>query len=331
MKAKAAVFTKPNTVEFQEVSCREPGPDDVIIRATYSWISCGTEGSYLRGERIAGDTPYQLGDPAPFPLVPGYQKIGVVEHTGECITDIELGETVFNSVGYVDNMFFEVGGHINPTVCPRDAIVKIPAEMEPLAFAGLLLTQVGYNCGSRAPIEKDQFAVVIGDGLVAQWTAQTLKHRGAKVIMAGMLDYRLAIARQLACYETINITKSDWIEQIGEIAPDGIAIAVDCAGSKDSTDDIIKVMSRGGHIVSAGFCGIDDKISLQKLRDSELSLDSVSGLTPERMLKTRDMIAAGDLQTLPLVTHHFPAQKVAQAWQLINTIKENVLGVILDW
>jgi 2-desacetyl-2-hydroxyethyl bacteriochlorophyllide A dehydrogenase len=331
MKAKAVVFTKPNTVEFQEVSCREPGPDDVIIRVTYSWISCGTEGSYLRGERIGGDLPYRLGDPMPFPIVPGYQKIGVVECVGENIKDIELGEIVFNSVGYIDNMYFEVGGHINPTVCPRDAIVKIPADMEPLAFAGLLLTQVGYNCGSRAPIEENQFAVVIGDGPVAQWTAQTLKHRGAKVIMVGMLDERLTIAKQLACHETINITKTDWIEQIGRIAPEEIAMAVDCAGSKDSTDKIIEVMSRGGNIVSAGFYGTDDKISLQKLRDRELSINSVSGLTPERMLKTRDLVAAGTLETLPLITHHFPAQKAAQAWQLINARKEHVLGVILDW
>ena len=83
MKAKAVVFTKPDTVEFQEVFCPDPGADNVVIRTTHSWISNGTEGSYLRGERIGGDIPSHPGGPVPFPIVPGYQKVGVIEQVGE--------------------------------------------------------------------------------------------------------------------------------------------------------------------------------------------------------------------------------------------------------
>ena len=39
----------------------------------------------------------------------------------------------------------------------------------------------------------------------------------------------------------------------------------------------------------------------------------------------------GRLQTLPLITHHFPAREAPRAWDLINTRREPVLGVILDW
>ncbi len=39
----------------------------------------------------------------------------------------------------------------------------------------------------------------------------------------------------------------------------------------------------------------------------------------------------GTLQTLPLITHHFPAREAPRAWDLINTRREPVLGVILDW
>ena len=79
MQANAVVFTAPNTVEFSPVNCPDPGPADVVVRLTQSWISNGTEGSFLRGERIEGDTPYSgEGDPWPFPIVAGYQKVGVV-------------------------------------------------------------------------------------------------------------------------------------------------------------------------------------------------------------------------------------------------------------
>ena len=92
MQAQAVVFTDRNVVEYRAVDCPDPGPGDVVIRVTHSWISNGTEGSYLRGERIAGDTPWRAGDPHPFPIVAGYQKVGVVEWVGDEVHDLANGE-----------------------------------------------------------------------------------------------------------------------------------------------------------------------------------------------------------------------------------------------
>jgi threonine dehydrogenase-like Zn-dependent dehydrogenase len=49
------------------------------------------------------------------------------------------------------------------------------------------------------------------------------------------------------------------------------------------------------------------------------------------MNRTRELIANGNLETLPLITHRFPAREAARAWKLIETKTEPVLGVILDW
>jgi len=331
MKAHAVVFTQKNRVEFLEVDCPEPGPRDVVIKTTHSWISNGTEGSYLRGERIGGDTPYRPGDPIPFPIVPGYQQVGVVEAVGREVADLTPGETVFCSSGKVNNMYYPAGGHISPCIAERDWIWKLPASPRPLAFSGMLLTQVGYNVGSRAPLPAGQPAVVIGDGPVGQWAAQTLTWRGAEVAMVGMDDYRLDLAQRLIKCRTVNITKTEWTAAVRNLYPQGIAVAADTAGSRDATEKIIPLMQRSGHIVSAGFCGTDDKISLQALRDRELSLDSVASCTHERMNKTLTLIAQGDLQTLPLITHHFPAADAAKAWQIISQRTIPVLGVVLDW
>jgi threonine dehydrogenase-like Zn-dependent dehydrogenase len=46
---------------------------------------------------------------------------------------------------------------------------------------------------------------------------------------------------------------------------------------------------------------------------------------------TLNLIAAGHLQTLPLITHHFPVAQAAEAWRLIAAKGDDVLGVILDW
>jgi len=331
MIAHAVVFTKRNVVEFRKVECPEPGSNDAIIRVTHSWISNGTEGSFLRGERIKGETAYRAGDPDPFPIVAGYQKIGVVESVGSQIKDLTPGETVFCIAGRVSNMFRPHGEHVSPSVTPRQFIWKLPPNAEPLAYAGLVLTQVGYNCGSRAPINPDDWAVVIGDGQVGQWSAQTLAARRCRVIVVGHRKSRLELAQRLTGCHVINSKEVDWAPAVHSLTNGTLALGVDTVGSLRITETLISLLRHCGHIVSAGFCGTNDQISLQAFRDLELSLDAVTGMTRPRMDATIAMISNGELKTLPLITQHFPVAKAAEAWRLIESHDPTVLGVILDW
>jgi len=331
MQAKAVVFTAPSVVEYQTVTCPEPGPRDVVVRVTHSWISNGTEGSFLRGERIAGDTPYRPGDPWPFPIIAGYQKIGVAEWVGSEVTDIQVGETVFAALGKVEGMFSPWGGQVSPSVSPREQIWKLPPGVDPLAYSGLVLTQVGYNCGSRAPIAIGEGAIVIGDGMVGQWAAQTLAWRGANVLLVGRHADRLQRFPTGPSRHGVNMSETDWVATAQQLFPQGAQIAVDTVGSTQAIEQVMPLLRRYGHIISAGFYGVNDNIALQPLRNRELSVDLVSGWSKERMDATLQLIAAGYLQTLPLITHHFPVTQAADAWQLIRNKGESVLGVILDW
>ena len=331
MQANAVVFTAPNTVEYRPVTCPEPGPRDVVVRVTHSWISNGTEGSFLRGERIAGDTPYRPGDPWPFPIVAGYQKIGVAEWVGPEVTDIAVGETLFAALGKVEGMFSPWAGQVSPSVSPREQIWKIPPGVDPLACSGLVLTQVGYNCGVRAPIAIGEGAVVIGDGMVGQWAAQTLAWRGANVVLVGRHAERLTLFGEGPLRCGVNEREQDWVQVVRERFPTGVQVAVDTVGSTAVIEQLMGVMKRYGHIVSAGFYGTADQVALQPLRNRELSLDLVSGWSQSRMDATLNLIAAGHLQTLPLITHHFPVAQAADAWRLIAQKSEPVLGVILNW
>jgi bacteriochlorophyllide a dehydrogenase len=336
VRASAVVFTAPNTVEFRDgasswVECPDPGPDHAVVRVTHSWISNGTEGSFLRGERVLGDTAYRPGDPWPFPLVPGYQKVGVVEWIGDRITDLTVGEVVFCAMGNVEGMYMDRGGHISPSVCARSQIWKLPHGPDPVAFSGLVLTQVGYNCGTRSPLDPGDSAVVVGDGMVGNWAAQTLAWRGANVILVGRHTERLARFPSGIYRHTINANETDWVQAVKEIASDGVRVAVDTVGSVPVVEHFLKMMQRDGHIVSAGFYGTEDLMSLQPLRYGELSLDMVSGWSAARMNQTVNLVAAGYLETLPLITHRMPVSRVADAWEMIAEKRDAVLGIVLDW
>ncbi len=331
MQARAVVFTAPNTVAIQEVTCPDPGPGDVVVRITHSWISNGTEGSYLRGERSDGDTPFAEGDPSPFPVIAGYQKIGVVEWAGAAVHDLEIGETVFATIGMVEGMHHDYAGHVSPSVCPRSEVFKLPEGVEPLAVTPLVLAQVGYNGGMRPPVESGDVAVVVGDGMVGQWTAQTLSQRGAEVVLVGRHADRLARFATESDGLTINARDEGWVASVRDRYPKGVHVGVDTVGSLEVMGDLQAVARRFGHLVSAGFYGPDDRLALQPPRYKELSIHLVSGWTRARLDATLGAVASGMLDTLSLLTHRFPVEQAAEAWALIESKREPVLGVVLDW
>lgn len=331
MDAQGVVFTGPRRVSFQAVRCPEPGPQDVLVRVTHSWISNGTEGSYLRGERSDGDTPVRPGDPDPFPVVAGYQKVGRVEWVGSAIDDLSIGEIVFASIGRIEGMHHPYAGHVSPSVSPREQVWKLPPGANPLAYAGMVLTQVGYNAGTRPRLEPGDAAVVFGDGMVGLWTAQTLAWRGAEVVLVGRHDDRLRLCEGLPHCRAINARNADWKDELARLSPGKLQVAVDTVGRIELFEAVLPFMRRFGHLVSAGFYGTADRLSLQPPRYGELTIDLVGGWRRDRMDETLGMIAAQNLETLPLITHHFPVSRAADAWELIASKREPVLGVILDW
>ncbi len=233
-------------------------------------------------------------------------------------------------MGKVNGMYQAYAGQISPSVS-REHIWKLPAQVDALAFSGLVLTQVGHNCGVRAPIEVGEGAVVIGDGMVGQWAAQTLAWRGANVVLVGRHDYRLKLFGPDVMRHTINARQTDWVQAVRDLLPERIRVAVDTVGSIDALTTLQPIMAKFGHKVSAGFMGVDDLLSLQLMRDGELSLDFVSGWTRPRMDHTRELIAAGYLQTLPLITHRFPAARPRRCLGADRIQASRCAGVILDW
>lgn len=331
MKAQAVVAVEPGRVEYREIAIPDPAPEDVVIRVQHSWISPGTERSMIRGERVDGETPRGATDPSPFPHVPGYQKVGSVEWVGSAVRGIKLGSTVFATVSRVEGMYYPTGGHVSPAVTHHSQIWSIPDHTAPIAFSGLVLTQVGYNCATRPAITPGDAVVIIGDGLIGHWAAQILRDHGARVLLTGRHDERLRFLRCSQQDRVVNVEREDPVDVARAWAPDGVQAVIDTVGSVPDIERFFPVMRRDGHIVSAGFHGTRGKIDIQHLRFRELSLHAPSGWTTPRMDATRDLIAKGVLQTEPLITHRFPVERAADAYALILERREPFLGIVLDW
>jgi 3-hydroxyethyl bacteriochlorophyllide a dehydrogenase len=225
-------------------------------------------------------------------------------------------------------MFEPRGGHISPSVSGAGAVIKLPPGLDPVAYSGLVLTQVGFNCGDRPRLEPGDVAVVVGDGLVGQWAAQMLASRGAKTLLIGRHPDRL---EKFKSGETLLESGGAWVDVVKTRFPDGVQVGVDTVGSLGVMGQLESLMKRFGHLVSAGFYGPDDRLPLQPPRYKELSIDLVSGATRQRLEQTMELVDQGKLDTLSLITHRFPVEQAARAWELIESKREPVLGVILEW
>jgi 2-desacetyl-2-hydroxyethyl bacteriochlorophyllide A dehydrogenase len=330
LSGQAVVASAPNRVALETVQIPAPGDEDVVVRVTHSWISNGTESSFVRGERIQGDTPRREDDPSPFPHVPGYQKCGIVEHAGAMVPDLKIGDAVFVSISQVEEMFYDHGGHVSPAVAHHSQAWKLPPHVPLLAASGLVLTQVGFNCGSRAPLDGGAAAVVIGDGLVGHWTAQTLRHRGARVALVGRHAERLQKFKMY--YGDLRLVQADdTVSQLRDWAPEGVEVVVDTVGSIASLEAMMELVQPGKHLVSAGFYGTQGAIDIQQMRARELTLHAPAGWTRERMNATLNLLTSDALETESLITHRFPIQECSIAYDLILQRREPVLGVVFDW
>jgi 2-desacetyl-2-hydroxyethyl bacteriochlorophyllide A dehydrogenase len=267
----------------------------------------------------------------PFPHVPGYQKVGTVEWVGARVEGFAVGDTVFATVSKVDSMYYPAGGHVSPAVTHQSQLWRIPDGIAPVALSGLVLTQVGYNCAMRPAMSPGDAVVVLGDGLIGHWAAQTLADRGARVMLVGKHDTRLSFFAASAPHRALNIAREDPVEVASTWAAEGVQAVVDTVGSVPSLEAFFPLMRRDGHLVSAGFHGTRGMIDIQHLRFRELSLHAPSGWTAPRMDATRELIARGVLQTERLITHRFPVARANEAFDMILARRAPFLGVILDW
>lgn len=332
MKTKAVVFESPRAVSFREIDVPEMSDSEVLVRSHYSLISNGTESSFLRGERIGGDTPALPGQALPFPQVPGYQRVGVVEAVGASVRRFKIGDKVFVTMTNVYGMAVDKGGHVFRGPVLESETHLIPPGLDPIEASGLVLSQVGYNCGSGYEAEPGEAALVIGDGLVGLWTAETLAARNFSVLVAGRHRERMS---RLG-FSFPNEAADRWTPAVpktflSERGLASFAAVVDTVGNNESLLEMLPLMKRGGTLVSAGFLGKAGGIDIQKLRNYEATLRAPSGWTAKRLEETLRFHQLGRLRLAPYLTHRLRAENAADAYDMISNKRENFLGILLDW
>ncbi len=337
---RALVLEKKGELSLREIALPlDMGPDDVRI-AIHTVGVCGSDVHYYTHGAIGSYVVRA-------PMVLGHEASGTIVEVGANVDTLKVGDRVCMEPG-VPNLasratklgIYNVDPDVTFWATPPVHGVLAPYAVHPAAFTYKLPDNVsfaegamvepfaiGMQAASRARIVPGDVAVVIGDGMVGQWAAQTLAHRGADVTVLGRHDDRLALLpSHIRSYNLKRHSLSDWTGDRGDIA-----VVVDSVGAMGTFRELKPAMRLNSHLVSAGFLGAEGMVDIQELRPQEITLHSPSGWTTARMDATLAGIRDGWLSTTPLISHRFPAEKAAEAWQLIMDKTEPFLGIVLEW
>ncbi|MBM7569197.1 zinc-binding dehydrogenase [Paenibacillus sacheonensis] len=326
MSEKAIVFQARNEVRLIEVDVPLPMHDEVQVRTIKSMISAGTERWILSDRFSRAGTP--------FPCIPGYQRVGVVEKVGKDVRDINIGDRVIATSGMsVPGIASNWGAHLSLGNTKSGEIYRIPDNVGDEDASGIVVVQVGYNAASRLLMKEKDWVVIYGDGIIGQCASQAARARGARTILVGRRTERLAIGGKHSADFVVNAAEGSVAKRVQEITKTAFVTGVlDTVQNEEAGQSYMPLLEPGyGQIVYCGHSTDRAWVDMALLQAHGFTCHFVSDWTRTRIEATLSLMNEGAIRLAPLITHRGNCEEAPLLYQMLIDNKEPFLGMTIDW
>jgi 2-desacetyl-2-hydroxyethyl bacteriochlorophyllide A dehydrogenase len=297
----------------------------VLVRATHSGISPGTEMLAYRGDLDADmaqdESIGSLGGSFRYPFRYGYSAVGIVEQSRASFAE---GSRVFAFHPHQDRFIVTAEDVIAlETVSPREA------TLFPLVETAFQITlDAGMAAGERV--------IVMGLGPVGALTAALLARSGVDVTGVDPLPWRRAALAGLGQ------------EGLGVAGPQSVAgmepvpVVIDASGNPDAVRLGLELLAHEGTLFVASWFG-SREVNLPLGRDfhrRRLSIRSTQVSTiPARLMASWDkekrraavVELMGDLPLSAFASHTFPFEQAPKAYAAIDRPREGLIHTALSY
>jgi 2-desacetyl-2-hydroxyethyl bacteriochlorophyllide A dehydrogenase len=288
---RAARLAGQGTLRVEAARRPEPGPGEVLVRLE----GCGVCGSNLPVWEGREWFDYPLP-----PGAPGHEGWGVVAALGDGAEGVAVGDRVCL---LSERAFAEYD------VAPADRVVRLPPELGGEPFPGEALG-CALNVLARSDVHAGQEVAVVGIGFLGALLVQLSARAGARVTAFSRRPFALEVARTCGADEARRL----------DDAPDRLfERVVEAAGVQETLDLAARLAAVRGRLVIAGYH--QDGPRTVDLRDwNWRGLDVVNAHEREPAAYVAGMRAAveavveGRLDPAPLLTHRFPLERAAEAF-----------------
>jgi bacteriochlorophyllide a dehydrogenase len=292
--ALAVVFDEPGMLAMRALPLDEPGDADVRIAVQYTGISTGTERLLYTGTM----PPFPgLG----YPLVPGYESVGVVIHAGP-LSQRQIGDEVFvagaRCFGATRGLF---GGAAEKLVVAGDRTHLIPAGLGDrgvlLSLAATALHALRTHADGHLP------ELIVGHGSLGRLAARLV----------------VALGGPAPTVWEINPARIGGAEGYQVLHPDhdprrDYRTMLELSGANDILDSLIPRLARNGEIVLGGFYHEAVKFTFPLAFMRAMQLKIAAEFSPADLADVTAMVTDGRLSLDHIITHRVPAHEAAGAY-----------------
>jgi len=278
------------------------------------------------------------------PLPLGYCNVGVVSDVGKGVEGFKIGDRVVSN-----------GPHSDVVRVSKNLCASIPSNVSDEEASFTVVASIGLQGIRLAQPTLGECFVVTGVGLIGLLTVQLLRAHGCRVIAIDFDDSKLALAAKFGA-ETCNPAKGQDPVESGMAfsrgnGVDGVIITATTKLSEPVTQ-AARMSRKRGRIILVGVVGLE--LNRADFYEKELSFQVSCSYGPGRydpayeeqgndyplgfvrwteqrnFSAVLDMMASGQLDVKPLITHRFDFEDASKAYEEL-TADKSALGIILNY
>jgi 2-desacetyl-2-hydroxyethyl bacteriochlorophyllide A dehydrogenase len=348
--SQALFVVGPRQLELQSYEEAPLKPGEVRAEAVLSGISHGTELNLYRGTSPFHDRRFDpelrlfvpADDTQPYPKTLGYEWVGRVSEVGSGVTRFQVGDLVHLPRSHRQSHIFSteersILGLIEP----------LPSELDPEWAVFMALAGVALQAIHDAHLKLGDRVVIFGLGTIGLLAFQLARLDGAAWVDAvDPIPLRRELAERFGADRTLDPTAVDVGWEIKTASPHhGADVAIEVSGHYPALHQAIRSVRMGGTVVAAGYYqGGGTALRLgEEWHHNRVTMVSSMGVwdCPHRdhpawdrarvHAAATDLLASGRLRTDGLITHRFPFERAAEAYELIDYHPQETAKVVLTY
>jgi len=342
---KLAYLTARRKLEIGEAEePRLSQGDDVLLRIDRVGV-CGSDVHYYTQGRIGDDI-------VRYPATVGHECSGSVVEVGPAVERLRPADRVAVDPAMVcgdcdqcragrpntcRNLQFmgcpgqAPGAVAEYRVLPAENCFAIPRTMSLDEAVLVEPLSVGLYATRLARLAVAARIAVLGSGPIGLAVLLCAKAAGrCTIYQTDLIEERLEVARACGADWTGNPTRDDIPAAIGRREPRGLDVVFECSGDPACIDQAQALLAPGGRLVLVGIpATLQISFDVHTMRRKELTLLNVR--RQRGCLRPAiDLVSQGRIDPSPLLTHRFPLERIAEAFELVAGYGDGVIKAVIE-
>jgi L-iditol 2-dehydrogenase len=218
------------------------------------------------------------------------------------------------------------------TVMPAENCFPLPQTLSPAEGAMLEPLGIGIHAVDLAHLRPGYTIAVLGAGPIGLLTAAVARAAGAgEIYVTEPLTHRRQFALDYVADAVLNPDDADVVAEIGRLTGGrGVDVAFEAAGAPETPGQAAAVTRPGGKVLLIGIPSDDTTtFTASVIRRKGLTIKLVRRMkhTYPRAIR---LVETGVVDVKPLVTHTFPLERIAEAFEMVAAYDDGVLRAIVQ-